>query len=42
MHLKVLLKVPEVREIYVALARAALRDLPARNRSALEKMLITN
>lgn len=41
-HLKVLLEVPEVREIYVALARAALRDLPAKNRSALEKMLITS
>ncbi|MGA7515239.1 MAG: Rossmann-like and DUF2520 domain-containing protein [Candidatus Sulfotelmatobacter sp.] len=37
-HLKVLLEAPEVREIYVALARAALRDLPAKNRSALEKM----
>jgi len=41
-HLKVLLEVPEVREIYVALARAALRDLPAKNREALEKILITS
>lgn len=38
-HLKELLELPEVQEIYVALARAALRDLPAKNRSALEKML---
>jgi predicted short-subunit dehydrogenase-like oxidoreductase (DUF2520 family) len=38
-HLKVLLEVPEVREVYIALARAALRDLPARNRAALEKIL---
>jgi len=38
-HLKVLLEVPEVREVYVALARAALRDLPAKNRAALEKVL---
>ena len=37
-HLKVLLEVPEAREIYVALARAALRDLPAKNRRALKKM----
>ncbi len=27
------------REVYVALARAALRDLPAKNRAALEKIL---
>ena len=39
-HLQVLLEVPEVREIYVALARAALRYLPAKNRAALEKILI--
>jgi len=38
-HLKVLLEVPEVREVYIALARAALRDLPAKNRAALEKVL---
>jgi predicted short-subunit dehydrogenase-like oxidoreductase (DUF2520 family) len=38
-HLKVLLEVPEVREIYIALARAALRDLPAKNRAALKKIL---
>jgi predicted short-subunit dehydrogenase-like oxidoreductase (DUF2520 family) len=38
-HLKVLLEVPELREIYAALARAALRDLPAKNRSALRRLL---
>jgi predicted short-subunit dehydrogenase-like oxidoreductase (DUF2520 family) len=38
-HLKVLLEVPEVLEIYVALAREALRDLPAKNRSALRRLL---
>jgi len=38
-HLQVLLEVPEVREVYVALARAALRDLPAKNRAALQKIL---
>jgi predicted short-subunit dehydrogenase-like oxidoreductase (DUF2520 family) len=38
-HLQVLLEVPEVREIYVALARAASRDLPAKNRGALRKLL---
>jgi len=38
-HLRVLRGVPGVREIYVALARAALRNLPARNRTALEKIL---
>jgi predicted short-subunit dehydrogenase-like oxidoreductase (DUF2520 family) len=37
-HLKVLLEVPQVREVYVALAHAALRDLPAKNRSTLKKM----
>ncbi|MGA9544442.1 MAG: DUF2520 domain-containing protein [Candidatus Sulfotelmatobacter sp.] len=38
-HLKVLLEVPELREIYAALARAALRDLPAKNRSVLRRLL---
>jgi predicted short-subunit dehydrogenase-like oxidoreductase (DUF2520 family) len=41
-HLKALLRVPDARGIYVALARAALRDLPARNRAALQKILITS
>ena len=38
-HLKVLRGVPGAREAYVALARFALRDLPAKNRAALEKIL---
>jgi predicted short-subunit dehydrogenase-like oxidoreductase (DUF2520 family) len=38
-HLRVLLEVPDAREVYLALARVALRDLPAKNRAALEKML---
>jgi predicted short-subunit dehydrogenase-like oxidoreductase (DUF2520 family) len=38
-HLQVLLEAPELREIYAALARAALRDLPAKNRGALRRLL---
>lgn len=38
-HLKVLLEVPDVREVYVALALSALHDLPAKDRAGLEKML---
>jgi len=38
-HLSVLRGVAGAREIYVALARTALRDLPAKNREALEKIL---
>jgi predicted short-subunit dehydrogenase-like oxidoreductase (DUF2520 family) len=38
-HLSVLRGVPGAREVYVALARVALRDLPAKNRVALEKIL---
>jgi predicted short-subunit dehydrogenase-like oxidoreductase (DUF2520 family) len=38
-HLSVLLGVPAAREVYVALARAALRDLPAKNRAGLEEIL---
>ncbi len=38
-HLAVLRAVPDAREIYIALAQAALRDLPAKNRTALEKIL---
>jgi len=38
-HLSVLRGVPAAREVYVALARVALRDLPAKNRVALEKIL---
>ena len=38
-HLRVLRKVPEARDVYLALARAALRYLPARNRKKLERVL---
>jgi predicted short-subunit dehydrogenase-like oxidoreductase (DUF2520 family) len=38
-HLSVLRKIPGAREVYVSLARAALRDLPAKNRAALSKVL---
>jgi predicted short-subunit dehydrogenase-like oxidoreductase (DUF2520 family) len=38
-HLKVLGNVAGAREVYIALARAALCNLPAKNRAALEKML---
>ncbi|MFY9790457.1 MAG: DUF2520 domain-containing protein [Candidatus Sulfotelmatobacter sp.] len=38
-HLSVLRTIPEAHNIYIALARAALRDLPAKNRAALEKIL---
>jgi predicted short-subunit dehydrogenase-like oxidoreductase (DUF2520 family) len=38
-HLAVLKKVPAAREVYLALARAALRYLPARNRATLKQAL---
>jgi predicted short-subunit dehydrogenase-like oxidoreductase (DUF2520 family) len=38
-HLTVLKKHPEVREVYVALARAALRGLPVKNREELRRLL---
>jgi predicted short-subunit dehydrogenase-like oxidoreductase (DUF2520 family) len=38
-HLQILRKVPEAREVYLALARVALRRLPAKNRTELEKIL---
>ena len=38
-HLRVLKKVPEARDAYLALARAALRHLPAENRRTLNKVL---
>jgi len=38
-HLQMLRKVPEVREVYLALARLALRHLPAANRRQLERLL---
>lgn len=38
-HLRVLRKVPAAREVYVALARAALRFLPVKNRRVLRDIL---
>jgi predicted short-subunit dehydrogenase-like oxidoreductase (DUF2520 family) len=38
-HLRVLRKVPQARDVYLALARAALRYLPVRNRARLKKAL---
>jgi len=38
-HLRVLREVPEARKVYKALAHAALRYLPARNRKELQKIL---
>jgi len=38
-HLQVLRKVPEATDVYLALARAALRYLPARNRAKLKRVL---
>lgn len=38
-HLRVLVRVPAAREVYLALVRASLRYLPARNRAALQKIL---
>ncbi len=38
-HLQVLKKVPEARDVYLALARAATRYLPSRNRAQLKKAL---
>ncbi len=39
MHLKILRNLPGAREVYVALASAALRDLPAKNRAGLSTVL---
>jgi predicted short-subunit dehydrogenase-like oxidoreductase (DUF2520 family) len=38
-HLRVLRAVPGALEVYIALARLALRDLPAKNRGSLEMIL---
>ncbi|HEV2115805.1 MAG TPA: DUF2520 domain-containing protein [Terriglobales bacterium] len=38
-HVEALSKLPRARQVYVALARAALETLPIRNREALEKVL---
>ena len=38
-HLKVLQDIPGAREVYVALARVAMRELPAKNRDNLEQTI---
>jgi predicted short-subunit dehydrogenase-like oxidoreductase (DUF2520 family) len=38
-HLRSLRKIPEALDVYLALARAALRYLPVKNREALRKIL---
>ena len=38
-HLRGLRRMPAAREVYIALARAAVRYLPARNRNSLKKVL---
>jgi hypothetical protein len=38
-HLAVLKKRPSARVVYVALARAALRELPMKNRDGLARLL---
>jgi predicted short-subunit dehydrogenase-like oxidoreductase (DUF2520 family) len=40
-HLRILRRMPEAREVYLALSRAALKFLPARNKGALRKVLAT-
>jgi predicted short-subunit dehydrogenase-like oxidoreductase (DUF2520 family) len=40
-HIKELNKIPEAREVYLALARASIRYLPSGNRSELRKLLKT-
>jgi predicted short-subunit dehydrogenase-like oxidoreductase (DUF2520 family) len=41
-HLPALKRIPEAREVYVALARSALRHLPVKNRRQLERILKQN
>jgi hypothetical protein len=38
-HLRVISDIPTVREVYLALAKAALAYLPVKNRRKLEKIL---
>jgi predicted short-subunit dehydrogenase-like oxidoreductase (DUF2520 family) len=38
-HLRVLRRIPEARDVYIALARSALRHLPAKNKTQLAKAL---
>lgn len=40
-HLLVLRKIPEAREVYLALARVALRHLPVQNRTELKRLVRT-
>jgi predicted short-subunit dehydrogenase-like oxidoreductase (DUF2520 family) len=39
-HLRVLRKVPEAREVYLALARSALMNLPAKSKKQLKNALV--
>lgn len=39
-HLAELKKLPEAREVYIALAKVALRDLPTKNGRALERIMV--
>jgi predicted short-subunit dehydrogenase-like oxidoreductase (DUF2520 family) len=41
-HLEVLRRIPGAKDIYAALARSALRDLPAKNPKRLKKILLTS
>ncbi len=38
-HLRILRRVPEAREVYLALARSAVKNLPGKNKKQLRKML---
>jgi predicted short-subunit dehydrogenase-like oxidoreductase (DUF2520 family) len=38
-HLRVLRRIPAVRDVYKALARAAVSYLPAKNKNALSRLL---
>ena len=38
-HLKVLRKIPDARKVYMALAKAALKNLPAENKKTLKRVL---
>jgi len=40
-HLEELKVIPEARKVYVALARAAVRNLPVKNRRKLEQVLMS-
>ena len=38
-HLKILRRIPGAKDVYLALARSAVRNLPAHNRRLLQKVL---